>query len=455
MIHSRPGTTKIVGGVLVAFVVGGIVGVTADLPFTSTLGNIRSSAMPENTTNTASTTGQGTSTTVSFVLDVYDIIESHYWKNLSTQTLTDKFLSAIERTTGIQQPELQPATKQELGNRIASVANTFNEEKERQLAITVSNTVLQNLEPQKRSALYTPKKEKQLAQRVENVDPDKSLYASLGLESGAPIENVERAYQKKKAALQAKVASGDEEARAALEKVEYAYRVLSNARTKKRYDNTGSEPTVFGRLLPEGPAYLQLTKFSSATPKEFRTTAKELYEKAQPGVPHTLIVDLRDNAGGAIDVLPSLLGHFIGNNEYAFSFYSRGNRQPFQTESGWIDSLVPYKQVVVLINGNTQSSGEVMAATLKKYNAGVLVGTRTKGWGTIERTFQIPTSLNDTQYSAFLVHSVTLRPNEQPIEGNGIAPDVSVNNEQWRQQLSEYYPNQSIISAVADLLEEQ
>jgi C-terminal processing protease CtpA/Prc len=121
----------------------------------------------------------------------------------------------------------------------------------------------------------------------------------------------------------------------------------------------------------------------------------------------------------------------------------------FKTRIGWLPSLIQYKKVVVLINENTQSSAEVMAATLKKYNVGVLVGTTTKGWGTVERVFPLKSQLDPSEkYSIFLVHSLTLREDGKPIQGNGVTPTISIKDANWEEQLREYFDNEELIKAV-------
>jgi len=168
----------------------------------------------------------------------------------------------------------------------------------------------------------------------------------------------------------------------------------------------------------------------------------------------TLIIDLRGNIGGAIDGLPHFLGPFIGQNQYAYQFFKRGDKQDFVTQSGWLPSLVRYKKVVILIDDQVQSSGEVFASVLKKYNVGVLVGVPTKGWGTVEAVFKIKNQVdpeNET-YSALMVHSLTLREDSLPIEGRGVEPLVNINNPNWQQELYSYFSNQELVNAVANLV---
>ena len=96
--------------------------------------------------------------------------------------------------------------------------------------------------------------------------------------------------------------------------------------------------------------------------------------------------------------------------------------------------LIRYKRMVVLINNQTQSTAELMAAVIKKYNVGVVVGTPSKGWGTIEKVFPLTKQIDppsgeagqSEKYSIFLVHSLTLREDGQPIEGNGVLPTINI-----------------------------
>jgi len=82
---------------------------------------------------------------------------------------------------------------------------------------------------------------------------------------------------------------------------------------------------------------------------------------------------------------------------------------------------------VVLVNENTQSSAEVIASVLKKYNVGVLTGKSTRGWGIVEKVFEIENQLGtEEKYSMFLVHTLTTREDNLPIEGRGVEPVINM-----------------------------
>jgi len=96
-----------------------------------------------------------------------------------------------------------------------------------------------------------------------------------------------------------------------------------------------------------------------------------------------------------------------------------------------------------------------MAAVLKRYNVGVLVGTTTKGWGTIEKVFPLTQQLSeDEKFSLFLVHSLTLRDDNQPIEGKGVEPVINVKKPGWEKDLYSYFQYEELTQAVKDLFKQ-
>lgn len=218
---------------------------------------------------------------------------------------------------------------------------------------------------------------------------------------------------------------------------------------ENRNPQTGKiEPTIFTKVIGN-TLYLQFKKFSPTSLDEFQK-AFEAYQDISLA---SLILDLRGNIGGAIDATAYFLGYFIGKNQYAFDFYKKGEYQPFKTPTDKLPSISKYKQIVVLVDNATQSSAEMMAASLKKYHVGVVLGVPTKGWGTVERVFSLDNQISkEEKYSMFLVHSITLRDDNLPIEGRGVEPDVNIKDANWQQQLFSYFRNPALTTAVKQLI---
>ena len=208
------------------------------------------------------------------------------------------------------------------------------------------------------------------------------------------------------------------------------------------------EPTVSGELVRPDILHLYISKMSPTTVEDLKKET-EKFDNIE-GL-NTLILDLRGNIGGSLDVIQYLLGPFIGPNRYAFELFQQADYDPFKTKLGWLPSLVRYKRVVILADNNTQSSAEVMLAALKEYNVGVFVGIKTKGWGTIEMVYELKNQINpDEKYSVFLVNHLTLRDDNQPIEGAGVEPTIDINDPKWKDKLNEYFNDDELIKAVEE-----
>jgi hypothetical protein len=384
---------------------------------------------------------------ITFLNEVYETIEKNYWNKVPQEKLADLFLKGSEKLIG-QPQTLKSPDKKNLMKLLESLLDQIDDEgKKKEFSARLADIVLANLEPFGRSRLYTKKEEKQLSQAVKNIT-NTDYYQVLDVEKNAPKEKIEKSYQEKKKVLEKK-AQTSEKAKKELEKLEKAYQTLGDSQARKLYDTAGVEPTLSYELISPQVLYLHFTKISPTSLQDLQRTTEKF--KGRKGL-NSLIVDLRDNVGGSIDTLPYLLGPFIGNNQYAYQFLHQGEVVDFKTRIGWMPSLIQYKKVVVLINENTQSSAEVMAATLKKYNVGVLVGTTTKGWGTVERVF--PLQLDPSEkYSIFLVHSLTLREDGKPIQGNGVTPTISIKDANWEEQLREYFDNGELIKAVRTVVD--
>ncbi|MFH2013347.1 MAG: S41 family peptidase, partial [Patescibacteria group bacterium] len=208
------------------------------------------------------------------------------------------------------------------------------------------------------------------------------------------------------------------------------------------------ETTVIPNLITPDILHLYIKRISPTTLNDLKIQT-EKYDKENG--PTSLIIDLRSNIGGSLDITPYLLGPFIGQNQYAFELFHKGDYEPIKTQFGWLPSLVRYKKVIILTNEKTQSSAEIMASVLKKYNVGISIGKTTKGWGTIEKVFELENQVSEIKYSMFLVHRLTLKDDNQPIEGNGVQPLINIEDKDWKDQLYSYFDYDDLINAVENI----
>lgn len=359
-----------------------------------------------------------------FAGEVWETIKTNYWEKVEDKDLAKLFLLATKRAAEREDITLISEDKKGVEILIKSI-------EDKSKVPLVMDMVLANLAPFERSRLYSIKEQKSLANNVNNVNPGSDYFSQLGVDKNATDEEVEKVY--------AKVTKTPE--------IEQAYKVLKDEDSRKMYQVSGVEPTIDYRLIGENVFYMHLTKFSPTSLEEFARVTEKVDDRG-PEL-NSLILDLRGNIGGAIDGLPYFLGPFIGIDSYAYQFYQQGEKKDFKTLIGWMNSLVRYKKVVILIDENSQSTAEVMAATLKKYNVGVVMGTTTKGWGTVERVFELKNQISDTEkYSLFLVHHITLREDGQPIEGRGVDPMISIKDTNWKKELLARFGSSELVKAV-------
>jgi len=143
-----------------------------------------------------------------------------------------------------------------------------------------------------------------------------------------------------------------------------------------------SEPTVTGKVLGGHIGYLDLNSFGNETPKEFETLVNQLKDQNVD----SWIVDLRDNGGGYLSSALDLAGYFIGPDIAVRIKDRTGVLYPYKVKDpGWRME----QRIIVLINENSASASEILAAALKDHDKATLVGTTTYGKGTVQSMFPL------------------------------------------------------------------
>lgn len=395
----------------------------------------------------AATTATPKDPYLDFLGEIYDKVKENYWDKITDDQLSNLYKLGIEKLTGFPQ---NLKTKDRDGVRVivGLALKNLETDKKKRLTTDLAGIVLANLNPFGRNGLFTSKDETALKNTVQNVNPEKDLYQNLGVSKEASAEVIKETYEKQVMEL-TPLKESSPEAKKKLDEIDYAYSVLTEKERKERYDTNKAEPTVFTKVVTPEIFHIYIKRFSPVTFDEFQKAAESV--DAYPKL-NTLILDLRGNIGGAIDLMPYFLGPFIGQNQYAYEYFHQGEYTPFKTQTGYLPALVRFKKVVVLIDGNSQSTAELMASVLKRYNVGVIVGTKTKGWGTIERVFELKQQIDPAEkYSIYLVHTLTLRDDNKPVEGNGVEPTINITDKDWQTQLLTHFNYQPLVTAVTDI----
>lgn len=139
------------------------------------------------------------------------------------------------------------------------------------------------------------------------------------------------------------------------------------------------------RVLPEGPGYLKLDYFSSSltTPFPARAFARDLDALLEASVP-AIILDLRGNAGGAIDVATAMTGHFISWEEESPPVLLRHIARGESTDDIRTVPVTPAEPhvdlpCIVLVDGETSGIAEAFARFLRNRGARIAGSASTRG----------------------------------------------------------------------------
>ncbi|MFA4936706.1 MAG: S41 family peptidase [Patescibacteria group bacterium] len=382
---------------------------------------------------------------VSFLVELYDTVKENHWDKITDEQLTNLYRLGVEKLTGKPQILKKPE-RASLVNLLDDWLNNYDQTKQQELVVTLGDAILASLSPQNRSRLYSNDKQQELRNKVNSTDPTTDLYFVLGVDKNAPPDKINQIYQNKITTLKDDTSA---EAQQQLSSAKRAFETIGDPLARTTYDKTGAEPTIVYKICEPDILYLKIKQIAPTTIDEFK---QRLQETANDNL-KALIIDLRSNFGGNIDTLPYLAGFFIGHNQYAYDYFRKGETEPHKTVTEKISSLARFRRIIVLIDKGTQSTAEVLATTLKKYNIGILIGETTGGRGTVENFFPLKTIIKDNiEYSALIVKAVTLRDDNQPIEGRGVEPNISIKDKDWQQQLTDYYNDRNLTSITAELL---
>ena len=172
-------------------------------------------------------------------------------------------------------------------------------------------------------------------------------------------------------------------------------------------------PSVFGEMLDENTGYIQITEFKGVTVEQYEAVFADLKEQGM----ERLVVDLRDNPGGLLNVVCDILRDILPEGLIVYTEDKNGNRSE-ETCDGKNPLDMP---LAVLVNGNSASASEIFAGAVKDYGIGTIVGTTTYGKGVVQSIRQLS---DGSAVKLTIANYYT--PKGNSINKTGIQPDVEV-----------------------------
>lgn len=171
---------------------------------------------------------------------------------------------------------------------------------------------------------------------------------------------------------------------------------------------------VHHSLFNQRTGYIRIDMFSGECAKEFEDAVRDLTDRGMK----SLVIDLRNNPGGSLDAVVNIADIILeectivsikGNNpenERVYSSNAKGISVP----------------IAVMINENSASASEILAASVQENNAGVIVGMPSFGKGIVQTTMRLDSNLGWLKLTTEAYYT----PNGNNIHGVGIMPDIEV-----------------------------
>jgi carboxyl-terminal processing protease len=177
-----------------------------------------------------------------------------------------------------------------------------------------------------------------------------------------------------------------------------------------------TEPSVDYKSLPDNIGYIQIAYFADHTVSEFETALNNAIGNGSKG----LILDLRGNPGGYLDVVADIADEFLDNGVILYEATdSMKIIRDWTASPGGLATNLP---LAVLVDNSSASGSEVLAGALQDHGRAAIIGTHTFGKGSVDSTYE----LQDGS-ALYLTTARWLTPDKHAIEGVGITPDFVVN----------------------------
>lgn len=200
-------------------------------------------------------------------------------------------------------------------------------------------------------------------------------------------------------------------------------------------------PTVEYEMLADNIGYVQVSSFYEVTAEQYIAAIKDLESQGMEG----LIVDLRDNGGGLLDIAVEMLDFMLPAGKIVYTEDKDGN---VTSEYNSDDEQQFTKPLAVLVNGYSASASEIFGGAIKDYGTGTLVGENTYGKGIVQRMFPL-----EDGSAIKLTIAKYFTPKGNDIHKIGIKPDVEVELDVEAYRESKGEKDNQLDAAINNILE--
>ena len=139
-------------------------------------------------------------------------------------------------------------------------------------------------------------------------------------------------------------------------------------------------------MLQDSIGYIKLTRFARTSLTEVKKSLSALRETGMKD----LILDLRNNSGGFLDIAIDLADEFLPSGELIV--YTEGMRSPRMDFKATSRGSFEKGKLIVMINEGSASASEIVSGAVQDWDRGIVLGRRSFGKGLVQRPFMLPDS---------------------------------------------------------------
>lgn len=171
--------------------------------------------------------------------------------------------------------------------------------------------------------------------------------------------------------------------------------------------------TISSNMLANRIGYIQITGFEKTTLEQFTEAVDKMEKKGATG----LILDLRNNGGGLLDVSVAMADRLLPKGLVVYAKDKYGEKEEYFAK----DDKEVKIPIAILVNGNTASASEVLSGALEDYGKAVLLGEQTFGKGIVQGVFEL-----EDGSAVKMTTEKYYTPKGRDIHGVGLKPAVEV-----------------------------
>ncbi len=177
------------------------------------------------------------------------------------------------------------------------------------------------------------------------------------------------------------------------------------------------DPSVKSSVIDGNIGYMRLSRFNQTDTVDLATKAAEDFKTQNvKGV----VLDLRGNGGGYVDVAQAIAGLWLESDKVVVE--ERQDGRVIEKLKATGNPILKGVPTVVLVDGGSASASEIVAGALRDYDAATLIGEKTFGKGSVQKVEEV--RVGGGQLKVTVAKWYT--PKGKNIDKTGIEPDKKI-----------------------------